>query len=132
MAFARERKIERLLEEAHALELKVKEVQQVAAKQKIFDKQRLDSKDSCIKAQRVLLEKHEEAGGYTRQGAQFWAALTEQNYDRASKIAHGSGPYTTPVKEKAPKDSKACGQVMALELAYADEAADGAEPNYKF
>ena len=30
---------------------------------------------------------------------QFGAALFEQNYDRASKIAHSEGPYLSPDKD---------------------------------
>ena len=69
-------------------------------------------KDNCILAQRALLEKHEQAGGHSRQGAQLWAAFTEQNWDRAAKIANSVGPYITPDKEKPPQEHEVSGTVM--------------------
>ena len=98
------------------LELQVKDAQHQAAVQKIFDKQKLDIKNSCILAQRTLLEKHEQAGGYSRQGAQLWAAMTEQNYDRAARIANSDGPYITPAKDKPPRDHEVSGTVIHLSL----------------
>ena len=116
-AIARELKIEALQDRVKELELKVKDVQHEAATQKLFDKQKLDVKDSRILMQRALLEKHEQAGGYSRQGAQLWAAFHEQNYDRATKIANSAGPYNTPEKEKPPREHELEGNVVQLELA---------------
>ena len=64
-----------------------------------------------------MLEKLEEEAGYSRQGSQLWAAFHERNYDRASKIANSPGPYTTPKKEKPPKEYEVESNVMSLELA---------------
>ena len=54
-AFGRETKIDKLERQVKRLELQVKDAEHQDAVQKIFDKQKLDVKDSCILAQRTLL-----------------------------------------------------------------------------
>jgi hypothetical protein len=56
-------------------------------------------KDETIKGQRVNLERLQQHLGDDLKTAQFGAALFEQNYDRASKIAHSEGPYLSPDKD---------------------------------
>lgn len=50
--------------------------------------------------------------GDNRQTAQFAAALHEQNYDRAARIAHGDGPYLSPDKAQVAPTEKTSQEVL--------------------
>ena len=67
--------------------------------QKQISDQIIKVKEETIKGQRVNLERLQQQLGDDFKTAQFGAALFEQNYDRASKIAHSEGPYLSPDKD---------------------------------
>ena len=80
-------------------------------------------KDQTIKGQRLHLERLQERLGDDRQTAQFAAALHEQNYDRAARIAHAEGPYLSPEKaEVAEEASEAAGGGDAIQRANSVDA----------
>ena len=66
--------------------------------QKQISDQIIKTKEETIKGQRVNLERLQQQLGDDFKTAQFGAALFEQNYDRASRIAHSEGPYLSPDK----------------------------------
>ena len=67
--------------------------------QKQISDQIIKVKEETIKGQRVNLERLQQQLGDDFKTAQFGAALFEQNYDRASRIAHSEGPYLSPDKD---------------------------------
>ena len=82
----------------HNAEQETMEAQHQLQHQKQISDQIIKAKQETIKGQRVHLERLQQQLGDDFKTAQFGAALHEQNYDRAAKIAHSEGPYLSPDK----------------------------------
>ena len=100
-AFSLKQEIIWLQKRVHDAEMNEQEARHQVDQHRLIADQRLMVKQELIKGQRAVLERTYQQRGDDRQTAQLFAALDEQNYDRASRIANATGPYTSPEKVEA-------------------------------
>ena len=121
-AFALNQKILWLERHVHNAEQGELEAQHQCQHQKQISEQIIKMRDETIKGQRINLERLQELQGDDRKTAQFTAALHEQNYDRAAKIAHGEGPYLSPDKQEAAPRNEGTVEDRGRSITFAQDA----------